>query len=116
VAKLAKVAKVASVARVARVAEVAEVARVAKVAGVNTWMSGLSGLSGHSSHLTGASNQHLVFALSELAMRCVFGQRSEPSGEIMSTAPHCRVILSCLLISPCRFAFPCLLQVDNRRA
>ena len=52
--------------------------------------------------LTGASNQHLVFAHSELAMRCVFG-------EIMSTAPHCRVILSCLLISPCRFAFPCLL-------
>jgi hypothetical protein len=33
--------------------------------------------------LTGGSNQHLVFAHLELAMRCVVGQRSEPSGEIM---------------------------------
>ena len=55
--------------------------------------------------LTGASNQHLVFGHSEVAMGMVFVTSVESSGEIMSTAPHCRVQLSCLLISPCAVHF-----------
>ena len=68
---------------------------------------------GHSS-LTGASNQHLVFRPLRTCDEVHVGEHSKPSGESMWTAPHRGVLLSCLLIFPCRCAFSCLLQVDNR--
>ena len=55
--------------------------------------------------LTGASDQHFVFAHSEVAMGMVFVISVESSGGIMGTAPHSRVYLSCLLISPCAVHF-----------
>ena len=73
----------------------------------NSWGQDQVGTSaGTLCNLRGASNQHLVFRHSKVAMRRVLVSAVEPPGEIMRTALHHCVLISCLLLSPCAVHFP----------